>query len=366
MKLSRQRSVIKLLFVLVVISIIVSYLLSNVLFQPTKEELMAKHFPKASIYEAKKSKPKPQLKSSNASKETLKENVNFKRVPGGIKSLDNVLPANVNRWKKTNDLQLSSKSNIVIPLNKTCEPQNYTTYQTKSYCLKHDSFLKYFSTQDGKKYCLTNGTAFYNHNRSSCHCNFRWHGSACSMPNVVYRSNYPMEFGFKYQNPPRRLIHAFPFTHEFDLLETRFHEYGDLVDLYIIVESNYTASGQPKPRYLKAKLDKGAFHEFQPRILYVPLDYFPRQAYYNGWIIDALLRNHMAEHGLALIENLRGDDVFLLTDADELPVKETLMFLKLHMSYPEPVGLYITHNVYGFQWLGEDVMTHVFGACSIR
>ena len=139
------------------------------------------------------------------------------------------------------------------------------------------------------------------------------------MPDIVYKSNYPREFGYKHQNPPRRIIHAFPFSYEFELLETRFQEYGDLVDLYIIVESNYTASGQPKVRHLKNKLDSGEFKQFQHKILYVSLSYFPREAFYNGWVIDALLRNYMGEHGLALVENLRPDDVFLLTDADELP-----------------------------------------------
>ena len=35
------------------------------------------------------------------------------------------------------------------------------------------------------------------------------------------------------------------------------------------------------------------------------------------------------EPGMRLLENVREDDIFLLLDADELPNKESLLFLKL-------------------------------------
>ena len=37
----------------------------------------------------------------------------------------------------------------------------------------------------------------------------------------------------------------------------------------------------------------------------------------------------LAKPGMRLVENVREDDIFLLLDADELPNKESLLFLKL-------------------------------------
>lgn len=46
----------------------------------------------------------------------------------------------------------------------------------------------------------------------------------------------------------------------------------------------------------------------------------------------------------------RDDDVLLLTDADELPRRELVMFLKLHDNYPVPVGYQTQWTLYGFFW----------------
>ena len=47
----------------------------------------------------------------------------------------------------------------------------------------------------------------------------------------------------------------------------------------------------------------------------------------KGWYsrLDMIL----FEPGMRLLENVREDDIFLLLDADELPNKESLLFLKL-------------------------------------
>ena len=186
------------------------------------------------------------------------------------------------------------------------------------------------------------------------------------MPRVVHTSEYPRDtYAHSVADPPRRVINVLPFTHEFHLLETRVNVYADVVDLYVIVESNYTASGVPRDRLLLQRLQEGFLKQFQHKILYVPLGYFPRNARYNGWIMDALLRNYAAQQGLSRIKNLEENDVIVLNDADELPVREALLFLKVHRGYPEPVGFHLVHNVFGFFWLGSDMRSHAFGACSV-
>lgn len=55
--------------------------------------------------------------------------------------------------------------------------------------------------------------------------------------------------------------------------------------------------------------------------------------------------------GLPKIHGLRDDDLFLLLDADELPSREVLLFLKLYDGYTEPVRFGFRWTVFGFFWL---------------
>ena len=63
-----------------------------------------------------------------------------------------------------------------------------------------------------------------------------------------------------------------------------------------------------------------------------------------------------------MISNLQDDDIFLLLDADELPTKESLMFLKAYDGWTEPVQFGFRWTNFGFYWLvteEDGVMTKV-------
>ncbi len=51
------------------------------------------------------------------------------------------------------------------------------------------------------------------------------------------------------------------------------------------------------------------------------------------------------------MHGLRDDDLFVLSDADELPSPESLLFLRLYDGYTEPVRFGFRWNVFGFFWL---------------
>ncbi len=242
------------------------------------------------------------------------------------------------------------------------------SYHTKEYELKNDK--KYYMRRYGKSFqCLVEGTDDLKtqmRKQKECACKPGWYGDTCTMPSVVWNSNYPYEYGVQVLQKPRRIIYAMPFNHEFDLLEAKVHELHDVVDVFLILESNYSASGQVKERKLKDALDEGFLPEFQDKIVYVSLDYFPREGYINGWAIDALLRNYIGYVGLEkILKNVRQDDIFVSMDADEIPMRESLLFLKLHVGYPEPVGFQLRHNIFGFYWMGQDMVSEIHGAVSI-
>ena len=123
-----------------------------------------------------------------------------------------------------------------------------------------------------------------------------------------------------------------------------------VVDVYLMLESNYSSYGEPKPLSFLKKLQEGWLSSHQPSLLYILLPFFPKAGETNGWYADAFLRLYLGKagmnlllfhfclhpqiptavnSGMKLLDNVRDDDIFLLLDADELPNPESLMFLKL-------------------------------------
>jgi len=90
-----------------------------------------------------------------------------------------------------------------------------------------------------------------------CRCRRGWHGRSCSIPDVVWHERRRYPFPVKrltLRRRPRRVIQAMPFNVEFDLLDVRLAEIGDVVDVFLVVESNYTSHGDRKPFRLRDRL----------------------------------------------------------------------------------------------------------------
>ena len=185
-----------------------------------------------------------------------------------------------------------------------------------------------------------------------CPCKRDWFGAACSLPGFVRRSPTPWsKDSLQVRRRPRRVINAFPFNIEFDMLELRFAELAPVVDVFLVLESNYTAYGTPKPLRLLDRLRNGTYPEVLAKLVYVFLDYFPPDAYKDGWVADALARNYLGTDGLRRrLGGLRSDDLVVLNDADELPRRELVSFLKWHDGYSEPVAITYRWSVFGFFW----------------
>ena len=127
------------------------------------------------------------------------------------------------------------------------------------------------------------------------------------------------------------------------------------MDVYIVCESNFTANGDAKPLHLLDQLKRGFMAPFHEKIVHVRLDRFPKRGHSDGWLVDKYLRTAMGLKGLKRIKGVRPDDLFVLLDADEIPTKEVLMFLKLYDGYPEPVRLGFRWSVFGFFWKRKKV-----------
>ena len=131
---------------------------------------------------------------------------------------------------------------------------------------------------------------------------------------------------------------------------------ANVVDVFIIAESNISAGGEPKPLNFFEAFRSGFLAEFQHKILYVYRDHFPPGYVIDGWKADRCLiqnvhdlmysfrefpyryiRTHMSKNGMPRITGLSPDDIFLLHDADEIPKEEAILFLKMFKGYPQPI-----------------------------
>ena len=77
------------------------------------------------------------------------------------------------------------------------------------------------------------------------------------------------------------------------MLEARFLEINDVVDVFLILESNFTAYGDAKPLRLFEAIREGKYANYSSKIVHIVLDFFPEEAKKDGWIIDNLLRDHI-------------------------------------------------------------------------
>lgn len=111
------------------------------------------------------------------------------------------------------------------------------------------------------------------------------------------------------------------FNQELDVLEIRLGTIGHMVDRFVIAEATVDQRGRPKPLVLGEALQSGRFDEWIDKIEYLVVDDMPagdtrEQSWVRErWQRDALLRG---------MTDLRGDDLVLVSDLDEIPSPEAL------------------------------------------
>ncbi|KAJ8070858.1 hypothetical protein OCU04_001220 [Sclerotinia nivalis] len=156
-----------------------------------------------------------------------------------------------------------------------------------------------------------------------------------------------------YQHPPerpRKVYDLFMLSSELDWLEIRLNTLADHVDYFVIVESNITFTGLPKPLHF---LDnQSRFSQFSPKIIYHLLENRPFTSH-RTWDYEDHQRNAMFTQ---VIPQLNGDqtanlgDVLIVSDIDEIPRPETLDLLRA-CDFNKRLTLRSRFYYYGFQFL---------------
>lgn len=114
---------------------------------------------------------------------------------------------------------------------------------------------------------------------------------------------------------------CFMFFNEADVLEIRFKELWNSVDIFVIVEANVTHAGNPKPYYLLEKF-KDRFEPYLSKVRHIKVTDMPDVN--DGMVKDRYQRSCIAR-GLYDIEP---DDLIIISDCDEIARAEVIEMIK--------------------------------------
>lgn len=121
------------------------------------------------------------------------------------------------------------------------------------------------------------------------------------------------------------MIDAFLFSDELELLEFRLTELDEVVDTFVLVESDVTFSGQEKPLHFEE--NKQRFSAYEDRIVHV-IHEGSRERDADAWNRETAQRN-------AIMDGLERacpdeDDYVIISDCDEVPRADLLAQIKRH------------------------------------
>ena len=246
---------------------------------------------------------------------------------------------------------------------------NDTSYEETVRCdfgkLTNDTKIYFQKFGDAK--CFLYGT---NIDRSKIHqiciCKVGWHGQWCSFPSAVALTKSITIDNLTLRETPRRVVYAVPFNMEFDILEAFINELADAVSIFQILESNFTKYGDGKERHLYKALQLGFLKRFRSQIVYVKLNTYPAIGRKSGWVAEAHWFNSHGQLGFRdHIRGARNDDIFIMTDVDEMVSKDVVYFLKIHDGFYEPFAFTLLSRGFAFFWAPVRSTVIVFGGCTV-
>lgn len=117
-----------------------------------------------------------------------------------------------------------------------------------------------------------------------------------------------------------KVYDCFNFFNELDLLEIRLNELWNVVDFFVIVESNLSHSGNYKEYIFEKNLVR--FEKFMSKIKHIKVDDTPDTD--NSWIRENFQRRAITRG----LDRLSADDLIVISDLDEIPRAELIEMIK--------------------------------------
>jgi beta-1,4-mannosyl-glycoprotein beta-1,4-N-acetylglucosaminyltransferase len=139
----------------------------------------------------------------------------------------------------------------------------------------------------------------------------------------------------------QKIFDAFTFNGEWDMLEIRVKTLAKVVDHFVIVESNLTFSGRPKPLFLTENIKFIKNFGVSFRICFVRLHANAA----SSWNNEATTRQTVLRN----IGDAAGDDWIMFSDLDERPRPDLVARLP-GMRNESSVGFPCRDHYYNFRW----------------
>lgn len=124
------------------------------------------------------------------------------------------------------------------------------------------------------------------------------------------------------------IIDCFTFYNELDMLECRLEYLNNFVDRFVIVESNITHSGKPKPLFFD--LNRERYSKYLDKISHVVVNIDPKEYDWThdqrknfnnaSWLVENRQRNGILEG----LKDLSDEDIVMVSDLDEIPNREAI------------------------------------------
>nr|GMD97134.1 Beta-1,4-mannosyl-glycoprotein 4-beta-N-acetylglucosaminyltransferase [Ipomoea batatas] len=169
-----------------------------------------------------------------------------------------------------------------------------------------------------------------------------------------YDENVSMEklcklHGWGVREFPRRVYDAVLFSNEVDMLNLRWKELYPYVTEFVLLESNSTFTGLPKPLYFARNRKNFTFVE--PRLTYgqVP-GRFKRGE--NPFVEEAYQR--LALDYLLKQAGIQDDDLLIMSDVDEIPSRHTINLLRWCDDIPSVLHLRLKNYLYSFEFFVDN------------
>ncbi|CAF1885058.1 unnamed protein product [Brassica napus] len=140
--------------------------------------------------------------------------------------------------------------------------------------------------------------------------------------------------GWTHRDSPRRVFDAVLFSNEVDMLTIRWKDLHPYVTQFVILESNSTFTGLPKPLVFAANRENFGFVE--PRLTYGSIGGRFRRGE-NPFVEEAYQR--IALDQLIRLAGIQEDDLLIMSDVDEIPSSHTINLLRWCDGYPPVLHL---------------------------
>lgn len=148
-----------------------------------------------------------------------------------------------------------------------------------------------------------------------------------------------------------KVYDAVIFSIELDLLEIRLRELYDVVDKFIILESDLTFTGYEKPlvltNYLNSIREEDNLFSFaKDKMVVGTLTGWKMKSGEGPFYYENKMRSHM--DNLIRTEGIKDGDILIMSDVDEIPRSTVLEVYKKCQGMPDIVHLQMTYFTYSF------------------